>query len=168
MNVSELNRRIVKENLSINVEGAVALREAGIEKARAMGISGFLTIVNDTGMEQASQVVGLTANPLTVEIARAKIKTVLAVHRSTSLQRRRMIEMGQSIDLFAGQLGTLFSGGVAAFADEALTQFVGAMAFSGATQEQDEEICRTAIERIGLYTDLPKYPEQPAEQTSTK
>jgi len=143
----------VVEIESINVEGAVALREAGIEIAREMGVSGFLTVYSRTGMEETSQAIG-AATPLNVEIARAKIRTVLAVRRSTSLQRERMEERGQSREDFGGQLGSLFSGGIAIFADEERTRFIGAMAFSGGTPEQDEEICRKAVEKIGLFTDV--------------
>lgn len=30
----------------------------------------------------------------------------------------------------------------------------GAMAFGGGTEEQDEKICRKAIGKVGLYTDV--------------
>ena len=138
---------------SINEDGAIRLRDEGLAVAREMGVPGFLAVYSRTGMEETTQVQG-AATLLNVEVARAKIKTVLAVRRSSRLQRERMAEKGQTREDFGGQLGSLFGGGIALFADEARTQFIGAMAFSGGTQEEDEEICRRAVERIGLYTDV--------------
>ncbi len=138
---------------SLNEDGAIRLRTEGLAIARGMGIPGFIAVYSRTGMEETTQVQG-AATPLNVEVARAKIKTVLAVRRSSRLQRERMIEKGQTREDFGGQLGSLFGGGIAIFSDEAKTDFIGAMAFSGGTQEQDEEICRRAVENTGLYTDV--------------
>lgn len=151
--ITEAASKYTVELLAINVEGAVALRNVGVEIAREMGIPGFLAVYGRTGMEETTQAVA-TATPLNVDIARAKIKTVLAVRRSTRLQAERMKEKGQAREDFGGQLGSLFGGGVAIFADEKKTEFVGAMAFSGGTPQQDEEICRRAVEKVGLYTDV--------------
>lgn len=145
---------------TIGVEKAIELRDLGIETAKGIGVSGFLAVFSRTGMQECSQAMD-KATPLNVQIALDKIKTVLAVRRSTSLQRKRMEESGQSRDDFAGQLGSLFDGGVAIFADEDHTQFVGAIGFSGGTPEQDEEICKKAVEKSGLYTDLPKNTREP-------
>jgi len=152
--MNEPGKKYLTEERSINIEGAIALREAVIKIAQKMGISGFLTIFGRNGIEQTSQVIGASAMRISIEVARARIKTVLAVRRSTNLQRERMKEKNQSREDFAGQLGSLFGGGVAIFADVAHTEFIGAMAFGGGTEEQDEEICRKAIEKVGLYTDV--------------
>ena len=106
------------------------------------------------GLQLTSQGIG-EYQRLNVEIATAKAKTVLAINRSTRVQRERMQSKFQNREDFGGQLGSLFGGGVAIFADEAKTEFVGTMAFSGGTEEQDEEICAIAITSLGLYTDLP-------------
>lgn len=145
----------VVELKSIGVEGAVALREFALEAAQEMGVSGFIVVYSRTGMQETSQALG-SASPLSVEVANAKAKTVLAVRRSTSVQRDRMKEKDQSREDFGEQLGSLFGGGIAIFVDKEKTQFVGAIAFSGGTEEQDEEICRQAVEKIGLFTDVPK------------
>ena len=147
------NPRGLVEIKTIGVEKARELRDLGIETASKMDVSGFLVVFSRTGMQECSEATG-KATPLNVHVALDKIKTVLAVRRSTRLQRKRMEGKGQSRDDFADQLGSLFGGGVAVFEDEGLTQFVGAMAFSGGTPEQDEEICKIAVEKSGLYTDL--------------
>lgn len=150
---------ILIERRTISPEAATFLREAGLQKARELGVSGFLMVFDALGLQLTSQGVGEHKH-LSVEIATAKAKTVLAVHRSTSVQRERMQSTSQNREDFGGQLGSLFGGGVVIFADEAKTEFVGAMAFSGGTEKQDEEICATAITSLGLYTDLLSKPTQ--------
>ena len=144
---------LVTELKSINVEGAVILRESALKKATLFELNGFLVVYSRTGMQETSQAIG-AASPLNVKIAEAKIKTVLAVRRSSSIQRDRMKAKGQTRGDFGGQLGSLFGGGVAIFADKELSQFIGAVAFSGGTEEEDEFICRKAVEEAGLFTDL--------------
>lgn len=144
---------------TIGAEKALELRDLGIETAREMGISGFLTVHNFMGMQECAQVVGGKAIPQNVAVALDKIKSVIATRRSTSVQRERMKANNYPREDFANQLGSLFSGGVAIFADEELKEFVGAMAFSGGLPEQDEELCRRVVEKAGLYTDLPKKEE---------
>lgn len=148
---------IVETRRTLSIQGGILLRENGIVAASqigAVGTSGFLTVFNIEGLELSSQAIGATVSPTNVEVARAKIKTVLAMRRSTRLQRERMVERGQVREDFGGKLGSLFGGGVAVFADKDLREFVGAMAFSGGTQEEDEEICRRAIKESGLFTDV--------------
>src|ERR1035437_2796325 len=156
---SEAIAKFTKEVRTLSIDGAIGLREIGMQISQVKGVPGFLAVYDASGMEQTTQVIG-SATTLNVEIARAKIQTVLAVHRSSRLQRERMIENGQTSADFGGQLGSLFGGGIAIFADEAKTEFVGAMAFSGGTQEQDEEICRKTVEEIGLYTDVTQIPTE--------
>lgn len=145
---------ILIERRTITPEAAILLRERGLDKAREIGVSGFLMVFDAQGVQLTSQGVGEHTH-LSVEIATAKAKTVLAMNRSTRVQRERMKSKSQNREDFGGQIGSLFGGGVAIFADEAKTGFVGAMAFSGGTEEQDEEICAIAITSLGLYTDLP-------------
>ena len=90
--MNKLGRKYITEEKSLNIEGAIALREAVVKIAQKMGISGFLTIFGRNGIEQTSQVIGNSAMSISVEVARARIKTVLAVRRSTRLQRERMKE----------------------------------------------------------------------------
>lgn len=144
----------VREIKKLSQAGAVHLRESGLELARQMELSGFLTVFSVNGMEECSQAIGESATPTHVEIAKAKIKTVLATHRSSSVQRARMQNMGQTREDLGNQIGSLLGGGVAIFADEKLTEFVGAIAFSGGTQDQDEAIARQAAESSGFFTDI--------------
>lgn len=58
---------------------------------------------------------------------------------------------GQDRFDFAGQIGSLFGGGIAVFYQG---EFVGAFAFSGGTQSQDDEIGVKSVETIGFETDL--------------
>lgn len=139
---------------TIGVEKAVEMRENAIFAATTRKISGYFVVVSRTGMVETSQAIGSKATPANVEIAMAKIKTVLAMRRSSRLQKERMLEKGQSREDFAGQLGSLFGGGVALFEDEARTVFVGAAAFSGGSEEEDEQICDHAAVTSGLFTDV--------------
>lgn len=160
MGRAELER--VSEIKTINVAGALALRKSAIEMAQQMGVSGFLTVYSRTGMEETSQAME-SATPLNVKVAKDKIKTVLAFRRSSRVQRERMEEKDQLREDYGGQLGSLFGGGVAIFADEAQTEFIGAIAFSGGTQEEDEEICRRAVEVVGFFTDATAPEPRPIE-----
>lgn len=144
---------------SIGIEKAKELRDKGIETARQMNVSGFLVVYSRTEMQECSEAVGPGAKSFYVKVAGEKIKTVLATRRSTSVQGERMKTLGQRIEDFGNLLGTTIAGGVAIFSDETHTDFVGAIAFSGGLPEQDEAICRTAVETSGLYTDLPNPPE---------
>jgi len=142
---------------NLSIAKAVELRDLGVKTSKALGIGGFLVVVDTLGMQKASEATGGTS--LNVDVALAKIKTVLAVRQSSSLRAARMREKGQTSEDFGGRIGSLFGGGVAIFADPDHEVFVGAVAFSGGTQEQDEKICRRTVEESGLYTDLPT-PEQ--------
>ena len=139
---------------TLSAQGAVALREAALEGARENSVGGFLIIFDAKGLQLTSEGLG-GYDETNIAIALAKAKTVLSIHRSTSVQRERMESKGQKREDFGDQIGSLFGGGVAVFADEAKIEFVGAMAFSGGTEEQDENICRTAIDSLSLHTDLP-------------
>lgn len=90
------------------------------------------------------------------KVANSKLKTVYAFHQSTSITQANMQRDHESPADYGGAVGSTFAGGVAIFADEEHTQFVGAIVFSGGPQKQDEAICRKAVEQMGLYTDLPK------------
>ena len=116
-----------------------------------MGISGFAVVYSRTGMQEGSLAIGEGGTPLNVSIALDKIKTVLATRRSTSAQQKRMVSEGRDRADYAGQIGSLFGGGVALFHND---QFVGAMAFSGGTPDQDQELCVRAALAAGLQTDI--------------
>lgn len=146
-------REHLSELRTLSVEGAVALREAALKSARENSVGGFLIIFDAKGLQLTSEGLG-GYDETNIAIALAKAKTVLSLHRSTSVQRERMESKGQKREDFGGRIGSLFGGGVAVFAAETKLEFVGAMAFSGGTEEQDENICRTAVKSLGLYTDL--------------
>lgn len=140
---------------TINADGAAAIRRHGVGFAREMGISaGVLTVYGSTGLSLATEVIGMPKLS-NVEIAEDKIRTVLATRRSTRMQSEEMERRGFKREDYAGQLGSLFSGGVAIFEDADRAVFIGAAAFSGGKPEQDEDIVRAAVERIGLFTDIP-------------
>lgn len=90
------------------------------------------------------------------KVASSKLKTVYAFHQSTSITQANMQRDHESPADYGNAVGSTFAGGVAIFADEEHTQFIGAIAFSGGPQKQDEEICRQAIKQVGFYTDLPE------------
>ena len=145
---------LVTQLETINQNGAKKLIEEAEKVASSLrGLSCFVMVFSRTGMQERSAAIGDGATPMNVEVARDKIKTVLAVRRSTTLQRERMKEKGQVREDFAGQLGSLFSGGVAILQNG---QFIGAMACSsvGGSPEVDDAICRTSILATGFETDL--------------
>jgi uncharacterized protein GlcG (DUF336 family) len=150
----------IRISYALGYEQAAELRDYGMEVSRERQIPGFLVVYGADGMQLASEANG--GIPANVDIALDKIRTVLAFKRSTSIRRAGIEEGGYNRADFAGNVHTLFSGGVAIFADVERTKFVGAAAFSGGTQEQDEKICRLAIEGMGLHTDLPKEAPQEA------
>lgn len=139
----------------LGIEKAIEIRDRGIEIARAMGISGFLVIYGRDEMQLTSQAVGKAARPMFVNIALQKIETVLAARKSVSRQNETMQGRRQERHHLGDAIGTLLEGGVAIFSDEDHTDFVGAIAFSGGMAiEEDQEICRLAVEQAGLFTDL--------------
>lgn len=142
---------------TLTAESAIRLKDYAIIRAGNDGVKGFVAVYGSDGTQLTSEVVG-GANKINVAITEAKAQSVLATKRSTSAQRNRMAEKGQNYDYFAGQLGSLFGGGLPIFADHNLTQFVGAIAFSGGTEDQDEKICLDAIDTIELYTDVQPKP----------
>lgn len=116
-----------------------------INAAEDLDVSGFVVVFDATLLQLASQAVGDGVSRLNVVLAMAKAQTVLNMHRSTSRQRGRLQEMNLQPGAFAGQIRTTLWGGVAIFADKKCTEFVGAIAFSGGNQEQDEHICTAAV-----------------------
>ncbi|MDP3900964.1 MAG: heme-binding protein [bacterium] len=145
---------------TIGFKAAGSLGSCALKMAESMEVSGVVCVYGMTGMPFMHWAYGEGARPMHVEIAKAKARTVLNVRRSTSKQRERMEQGGQSQDHFAGQVLTTLGGGVAVFADEECREFVGAMAFSGGTQEQDEYVCAQAIAHLGLFTDV-EIPQTP-------
>lgn len=143
----------VSEMLTLNLDGAIAIQEAGIELATQMGIGGFIAVYSRTGLQECSQAVG-SGTPRNVDMTTLKIRTVLNFRRSTSEVERMLRENGYSREDYGEQIGTLLAGGVAIFADPGLQTFLGGAVFSGGKPDQDEEILRSAIEKSGLYTDL--------------
>ena len=142
---------------TLNVEGAKVIAAASIVTAVELRVYGSILILSITGMQEYSQAFGASARPAHVDIAGAKATTVLNMRRST----RRLAEwlgaerVGARPEDFAGQIKSLLSGGVAIFADEAQSQFVGAAAFSGGSPEQDEYICLRGVYMAGLFSDIP-------------
>jgi uncharacterized protein GlcG (DUF336 family) len=136
---------------TLNSHAAKRMLEHAEGVAEKMSISGFFVVFSRTGMQEASLAIGDKGTPLNVSVALDKIKTVLATRCSTSVQRRLMKQEGLDRADLAGQLGSLLSGGVAVFQNG---QFIGAIAFSGAPQEVDEECCVRIVEAAGLETDI--------------
>lgn len=140
---------------TIGTDLALKLQEEAVKAANGLGVSGFIVVYSRTGMQECSRAVGPNAKPLGVQIALAKIDTVLIRRESTGVWQRKIAKEGTRPENYAGAVKTLFGGGLAIFADEERKEFVGAIAFSGGEEWQDIEICWTAIHRVGLYTDEP-------------
>lgn len=138
---------------NLNREGANRIGNKVVEIAEDLRISGIVIIRNRFRMLQFSQTIG---NPLkTSEVkAEAKLDTVLKNERSSSVQRKRIIDNGYRVEDYAGEIGSLFSGGVAILTDDERKLFLGAGGFSGSDQEIDEAILNEAIHRAGFTTDL--------------
>jgi len=135
------------------VELADELRLYAKKAATKAGISGFVIVFSSTGMQLCSSAVGPVLKPMSVQIAHAKIETVLARQQSVSVWLKKIEKTGTRPENYAGAIKTLFGGGLAIFADEAHTEFVGAIAFSGGEEWEDQEICQEAISATGLFTD---------------
>lgn len=138
---------------TIGTDLALKLQEEAVKAADGLGISGFVVVYSRTGMQECSRAVGLNAKPLNMQIALAKIETVLIRRESTGVWQRKISEKGTRPENYAGAVKTLFGGGLAIFADEECKEFVGAIAFSGGEEWQDIKICWMAINKVGLYTD---------------
>lgn len=140
----------------LHPDTAVQIREHAIELANRRSLSGFLTIYTANNMELTSQLVGdpRKVKPVHADTARSKIQTVVNHGLSTSLRRARIYEKGQNRDDFSG-LGSLFGGGVAILNPDIRQELIGAIAFSGGTEQEDEDLCRAALWKTGgLATDL--------------
>jgi uncharacterized protein GlcG (DUF336 family) len=139
---------------TVTSKGAKRMIEEAENIADQTDLSCFVVVVSRTGMQERSAAIGDGATPMNVEIALDKIKTVLAVRRSTTLQREWMSQKRQNRDDFAGQIGSLFSGGVAILLNG---EFAGAMACSsvGSTPQMDDKVCLRSILAAGFETDLP-------------
>lgn len=142
---------------TLNIDGAKKILTASIAVARQQNVYGFCIVYFRTGMQECSEAVGALARPAHVEIAQAKAATVLNMRKSTRLLAEWLIteREGFGPQDFAGQIPTILPGGVAIFADHDLKYFIGAMAFSGGSPEQDEYVCNAGLERVGFYSDIP-------------
>lgn len=142
---------------TIGIDLALDMLNVAVAAAETdMNVSGFVIIYSSTGMQLCSQVVGPDAKQMAVRIALAKIETVLNRRESTGIWNEKIMAKHTRPENYAGAVKTLFGGGLAIFADEAHTEFVGAIAFSGGEEWQDINICQSAIESVGLYTDQVK------------
>ena len=146
---------------TIGTEMAVKLGLEAVKAAGQMGVSGFVLVYSRTGMQECSYAVGLEAKPLNVQIALAKIETVLSFRQSTGVRARYIEKKNIYPENYAGAVKTMFGGGLAIFADPELKEFVGAIAFSGGEEWQDIQICCVAIHKAGLYTDEPRTDDEP-------
>lgn len=140
---------------TIGTELALKLQDEAVKAANGLEVSGFIVVYSRTGMQECSRAVGPDAKPLNVQIALAKIDTVLIRRESTYVWQRKIAKKGTRPENYAGAVKTLFGGGLAIFADKELKEFVGAIAFSGGEEWQDVGICWMAINNVGLYTDEP-------------
>lgn len=138
---------------TIGVEKALEMQRSAVAEAELLRISGYLEICDVLGVRLVARVVR-QANLIGCRIAEAKIQTVLSLHQSTSLRRARIEQNNYNVYDFGGMIGSTFGGGVAIFKDRELKTFLGAIAFSGGEPKEDEQICRVAVERVGLYTDV--------------
>lgn len=146
--------------LNLSVGKAVEIRDTVL--SLTAGLIGVVAIADRKGMLLSLQVTGDGLRDMNVPLVLGKLKTVVASQRSTRLQRERMLEAGIDLANYGGELGNLFGGGVAAFNDKDRTEFVGAVAYSGGPEDQDEQVCVEAIEMAGLFTDIPKKVEEPS------
>lgn len=138
---------------TIGEKAATDLRSKAVGTASFLEVSGFLVVFDRMGMQLCSCAVGPKAKPLFVQIAIAKAETVLLRQQSTYVWNQMILAKNIRVENYAGAAKTLFGGGLAIFADEECTDFVGVIAFSGGEEWQDRKICRVAIWNCGLYTD---------------
>lgn len=142
---------VVRETLS--VAAAVHLRDLALDYAASNNVSGAVSVFNSMRAELCAQLTGDDASPSTMDIARGKILTVLETGRSSNLQADRMRIKHYDRSDYVGRIGSLFGGGAAIFKDLDLKIFIGAIGFSGGSQEEDQQICTWAIRTASLYTD---------------
>lgn len=133
--------------VSIAIELGLGVAREALEK----GISGYVVVYDRHGMPLYCQAVGDKYSQAVVTVAHAKARTVLNWKVSTSKRRESMEANGRKREDYAGTVETLFSGGVALFHKKEL---IGAVAFSGGTQEEDEEVCLKAARKLNIDTDL--------------
>ncbi len=145
---------ILKEVLSPDAGENIVKRIK--EQAEERKYSGLGMAVNAAHELLGSLATGNGAHVDQLAVIEGKIKTVLATHRSVSVQAAYMKTNGRTREDYNGKLGGLIPGGVAIFKDPELKIFVGAAAYGGGPADQDEIIVRQAIEQEGLFTDLPK------------
>lgn len=152
-----LSEQYIDNIPTLNVDGAKLVASESLSAARELNVGGFLIFLSRAGMQVYSEASGASARPAHVEIAHAKASTVLNMRKST----RRLAEWlvkeraGARPEDFGEQIQSLLAGGVAIFADETRSRFVGAVAFSGGSPEQDEYICLKGVYESGLYSDIP-------------
>jgi uncharacterized protein GlcG (DUF336 family) len=123
-------------------------------------ISGFVVITNAGGMILAIQAVGNPITPNNLKVAIAKAETVFGRRQSTQVFKDLLKEKnvsGKDVQIgdYAGAVKTRFGGGLAVFSDSGCADFVGVIAFSGGSEEQDRAVCQEAIRFFNLFTDDP-------------
>lgn len=157
---NERDRGLV-EHKSLGVEAAIKLRDKFLEDIPNHFVgeaTGFVVVTSRDGTLLCAQAVGDNVKQYHIDMALSKAQTVNAVKRSSSVQRERMAESGATNEDYGNRLGSLLNGGLAVFADEDCKIFLGALAFSGGGQGQDEKSCRQAIVESNFYTDTKEEP----------
>lgn len=146
-----------KTDSVITVETATVIKNRAIATAGKKRVSGLAIVFGSDGMLLAAQAAGSRGTPTDVAVAMSEIRTVLSTGNSTRRQRQIMEEEGSQRGDYADRIGSLLGGGVPIYdkpASEEEREFVGAVAFSGGTPEQNEQICVEAVLAAGLYTDI--------------
>ena len=141
---------------AIAVEIAVVINNRAIAVAFEKRVSGLVMVYGSDGMLLSAQAAGSKGTPTNVAMAMSMIKTVLNTGNSTRKQRELMEQEARQREDYANRIGSLLDGGVAIYdkPSNEKGEFVGAIAFSGGTPEQNEEICVEAVTAGGLYTDF--------------
>lgn len=138
---------------SISPDAANRMVQFALAKAKGLGVKKIaIGIMGIEGFMLASATGG-GVTPNNDLAMRNKLETVIATRRSIHKQIRHMEKKGINPANYGEAIKTLFIGGLAVYADEGLTQFVGAIAASGGTSKQDVEIAFAGVDNLSYHTD---------------
>lgn len=144
----------VVEMQSVSPEAALTMVTHGIKKAMELGCKkGHIVIYGREQFPLASASLGPVTRSNTL-VANAKARTVLNSTRDTHHQAEYMRHEEIDPNDYAGGIETKFGGGLTIFADDDCQVWVGSVAFSGGSEDEDIEVCRAAAQGANLFTRL--------------
>jgi len=146
------NRFVIRPSISIGKMREMSKSVEAISQQLGLRV-GYFYVTGRHGIIKLHKKFGDDAPPELRDVAKGKLKTTRRRHRSTFLVGETLRSQNIQPQDYGRNAPNIVPGGVAVFENG---KFVGAVAVAGGhALNQDQELARQVIEKVGYTTDLP-------------